>query len=282
MVTGASTGIGRATAELLACQGIPVYAGVRRPEDGQRLESEHPGLISGVELDVTSADQIRAAVEKVGAAGEQKGLAGLVNNAGIALGGPLEFVAPDLLRRQLEVNLIGLHSVTTAFLPLIRRGRGRIVNVGSISGLVSSPFVGPYCASKHAVEALTDALRMELAPEGIHVAVIEPGQVRTPIWDKALAASGRMHQAIPPEGEARYEGRLRAFRYMVEKAPRHAIEPERVARAIHHALFAARPRTRYLLGRDARVRYFLSRLLPDRMMDALVTRFFARMERRAQ
>jgi NAD(P)-dependent dehydrogenase (short-subunit alcohol dehydrogenase family) len=281
LVTGASTGIGRATVEYLVREDCVVLAGVRRREDGEALAALAPEQVHWLELDVTRPDQIAGAVAETAGRLAPSGLRGLVNNAGIALGGPLEYFPPDDLRRQLEVNVVGLHAVTQAFLPLVRRGRGRIVHVGSISGLIASPFIGPYAASKHAVEALADALRLELAPEGIPVAVIEPGQVRTPIWDKGLRQSQAMADRIPAEGLVRYGSRLRAFRWILEQAPRHGLEPGAVAEAIGHALFAPEPRARYVLGKDARVRLFLFRLLPTRAMDALVLRFMARMERRA-
>ncbi len=280
LVTGASTGIGHACATRLVREGCSVFAGVRRAEDGERLSAAAPERLRWLILDVTDAGQIAAAVAAVTQVVGERGIAGLVNNAGIALGGPLEFVTPEVLRRQFEVNVIGLHAVTAAFLPLIRRAHGRIVHVGSISGRISSPFIGPYTASKHAVEGLTDTLRLELAPEGIHVAVIEPGQVRTPIWDKAVATSGKIASRLPPEGLARYGSRLRVFQWMMERAPRVAVPPERVADAVVHALLAAEPRTRYVVGRDARVRLWLSRLLPDRLMDAIVLGALGRIERR--
>jgi NAD(P)-dependent dehydrogenase (short-subunit alcohol dehydrogenase family) len=275
LVTGASTGIGECCVHRLAAEGFRVLAGVRQRADGERLRAAAPDRIEWVELDVTREDQIAGAVERAGPA-----LAGLVNNAGIVVAGPLEHVTADLLRQQLEVNVIGLHAVTRACLPLVRRARGRIVHIGSISGLVTSPFIGPYAASKHAVEALADALRLELAPEGIHVAVVEPGQVRTPIWTKGLASFEAMTSRIPGEGLARYGARLRVLRWMVERAPRHAAPPERVADAVLDALTAETPRTRYVVGRDARLRLRLSRLLPDRVMDAVVLGALRRLESR--
>jgi NAD(P)-dependent dehydrogenase (short-subunit alcohol dehydrogenase family) len=200
LVTGASTGIGQACASRLVREGCRVFAGVRRAEDGERLSAAEPERLQWLLLDVTDAAQIAAAAEAVSRQVGEHGLAGLVNNAGIAIGGPLEFVTPDALRRQFEVNVIGLHAVTAAFLPLLRRGNGRIVHMGSISGRIASPFIGPYTASKHAVEGLTDSLRLELAPEGIHVSVIEPGQVRTPIWDKAVATSGKITWRVMTKG----------------------------------------------------------------------------------
>jgi short-subunit dehydrogenase len=223
---------------------------------------------------------IARAVDIVRAVQEDQALAGLVNNAGIAVGGPLEYLPVERLRTQLEVNVIGLHAVTQAFLPLIRKGRGRIVHIGSIAGRLASPFTGAYAASKHAVEALTDALRLELGPEGIQVAVVEPGQIRTPIWDKGMAEFGTIESRINQEGMDRYRGRLLALQYIVQRARVHSLSPDAVADAVIHALESPAPRTRYVVGGDARIRLWLSRLLPDRAMDALMHRAFARLERR--
>ena len=280
LVTGASSGIGQACATRLVREGCRVFAGVRRAEDGERLLAQCPERLDWLILDVTNAGQIAAAAETVQRAVGDQGLAGLINNAGVAIGGPLEYVPAELLRRQLEVNVVGLHAVTVAMLPMVRRATGRIIHVGSISGRISSPLIGPYTASKHAVEGLTDSLRLELAPEGIHVAVIEPGQVRTPIWDKGVAGFRSINERIPPEGMARYGSRLRVFQWILERAPRIAVAPERVADAVVHALFASEPRTRYVVGRDARIRLWLSRLLPDRLMDAIVLAALNRIERR--
>ncbi len=262
---------------------------MRRTEDGERLAAAQPDRLVPVLLDVTSPEQIRGAVETITGLVGERGLDGLVNNAGIAIGGPLEFVSAESLRQQFAVNVIGLHAVTTAFLPLIRRARrvggpgvGRIVHVGSVSGRIAQPFIGPYSASKHAVEALADALRVELAPEGIHVAVIEPGQVRTPIWDKGLASSAALIDSMPPDGRERYGRRIQVFRWILERAPSRGMPPERVATAIRHALTAAEPRTRYLLGFDARVRLLLRRCLPDRLMDSLVLATIRGLERRVR
>ncbi len=280
LITGASSGIGNTSALMLDALGYRVFAGVRRPADAERLLAQGSGRLRPVLLDVTDAAAIAAALETVAAAVGEHGLAGLVNNAGIAVGGPLEYLTTDELRGQFEVNVFGLHAVTRAFLPLVRRAGGRIIHIGSISGRISSPFIGPYAASKYAIEALTDALRLELAPEGIHVAVIEPGQVRTGIWDKGRAAFAAVAQRIPDEGITRYGPRLRVLEWMVEQAPRVASPPEAVGEAVIHALESADPRTRYVVGRDARVRLALARLLPDRLMDALVLRVLHRVEAR--
>jgi NAD(P)-dependent dehydrogenase (short-subunit alcohol dehydrogenase family) len=280
VITGASTGIGQACALMLVARGYQVFAGVRKPADAERLRSRGGDRMCPLLLDVTDPEAIEAARVTVAAATGARGLAGLVNNAGIAMGGPLEYLTTDELRTQFEVNVFGLHAVTREFLPLVRQGRGRVVHVGSVSGRITSPFIGPYSASKHAVEALADALRLELSPEGIHVALVEPGQVGTPIWDKGRVAFAAVSGRMDPEGLARYGARLRVLEWMVERAPRVASPPEAVGEAVLHALEADSPRTRYVVGRDARLRLVLSRLLPDRLMDALVLRVMRRLEAR--
>lgn len=202
VITGASTGIGRSAALHLDRLGHRVIAGVRNPGDGDALRTSASERLTPVVLDVTDADDIAQAVQVVDDALGGGPLDGLVNNAGISLGGPLEFLDIDRLRLQLEVNVVGLVAVTQALLPLLRRGPGRIVNIGSIGGRVTSPFMGPYCASKYAVEALSDALRMELGPWGIHVSVVEPGPVHSPIWDKGREQYREYAAAMPARARA--------------------------------------------------------------------------------
>ena len=172
VVTGASSGIGRACALHLAALGLQVFAGVRRAEDGAALQAASSARLTPMLLDVADETSIRAATDTITAAVGEAGLAGLVNNAGIGVAGPLEFLPLAEFRTQLEVNVTGQLAVTQALLPLLRQGRGRIVNMGSIGGRIAAPFVGPYSASKFALEALTDALRMELRPWGLHVAIV--------------------------------------------------------------------------------------------------------------
>ncbi|HME72025.1 MAG TPA: SDR family NAD(P)-dependent oxidoreductase [Myxococcota bacterium] len=272
VITGASTGIGRATALHLDRLGYRVFAGVRREADADGLRSESSERLAPVLLDVTDIGSIEAAAKTVSAEVGERGLAGLVNNAGIALGGPLEFMPLDELRRQLEVNTIGPVAVTQHFLPLVRQGRGRIVFVSSVGGRFSNPIIGPYSASKFALEALADALRMELAPSGIHVSLIEPGAVKTMIFEKAGPYGDLALARLPEEGKRLYGKMGRAVLDFFAKMERSAIPPDRVARVIEHALTAARPRTRYLVGIDARIQALLAWLLPDRTRDALVGR----------
>jgi NAD(P)-dependent dehydrogenase (short-subunit alcohol dehydrogenase family) len=280
LVTGASTGIGEATALRLAARGATVYGGVRRAADGARLEATSSGRVRWLELDVTRADQIRAAAERLTAELGSGGLDGLVNNAGIALGGPLEFVPAGDFRLQLEVNVVGLLAVTQAVLPLLRRARGRIVNIGSIAGRSVTPFVVTYCASKHAVEALTDGLRLELADAGIKVSLIEPGSIRTPIWEKGLTALARARDDYPAEALERYGPDLAVFGRVLEGIARRIPSPDEVVDAVIDALEAERPRIRYVIGRDARIQARLPRFLPDRANDALLRFALGRLRKR--
>lgn len=201
------------------------------------------------------------------------GLAGLVNNAGIGIGAPIEFLDLDELRRQLEVNVVSVVAVTQAFLPALRRARGRLVNVGSIGGRISQPIGAPYNASKFALEAISESERMELAPWGIEVSLIEPGAIATAIWGKTESYAGTMIGTLPPAAHELYGEAIRATLAILDHQQRVAIPPAATSRAIHHALTAARPKTRYLVGNDARLQALLARFLPDRWRDALIVRF---------
>lgn len=273
VITGASTGIGEAAARRFDALGWRVFAGVRREEDGRRLAAATSDRLRWLRLDVTDADAIAAAAATVERELDGAGLDALVNNAGIAVGSPMEGVPLDRLRWQFEVNVFGLVAVTQAFIPLLRRAPGRIINIGSIAGRVTSPMVGPYCASKHAVEAITDALRIELAPWKIDVSVIEPGVIRTPIWDKAEQA---FEQRLPTELTERYAAPLTLMEKAVRRAAKHGAPTDLVIRRIVHAATARRPRPRYVVGNDARLRLVLQTVLPRRWMDALIHRMIRR------
>jgi NAD(P)-dependent dehydrogenase (short-subunit alcohol dehydrogenase family) len=269
VITGASTGIGKTTALHLDGLGFRVFAGVRKDSDGEHLKRESSGRITPLRIDVTDASTITSAAGTVANIVDGAGLAGLVNNAGIAVAGPLEFLPLDKIRQQFEVNVFGLLAVTQAFLPLLRKARGRIVNMGSISGRVSNPFIAPYSASKFALESFTDALRVELMPWGISVSIIEPGNIATPIWDKSIAASDDLQSGLPQAAKELYGPMVTAVRKAAERSGKDAIPAIVVARAVAHALSAKRPKTRYLIGRDARIRLILRKLLPDRVMDRI-------------
>ncbi len=268
-MTGASSGIGEACALRLDQMGFLVFAGVRKDEDGEALRRKASPRLTPVLLDVTQASSIQSAAVTVSKAVGDQGLSGLVNNAGIAVGGPLEFMPIEELRRQLEVNVVGQVAVTQAFLPLLRQSQGRIVNIGSFSGVMALPFVGPYAASKFALEAVTDALRVELRPWGIQVSIIEAGEIDTPIWEKTVASADATLARLPPQGQAWYGAVISGLRNRL--AQHGGLPPDRVAQLVVHALTAARPRTRYVIGRGAWFLVLL-RFLPDRLRDWLITR----------
>jgi NAD(P)-dependent dehydrogenase (short-subunit alcohol dehydrogenase family) len=272
LVTGSSTGIGEACAQWLDRRGHVVFAGVRREADAERLKRASSERLRPIQIDVTDPSSIFRARQEVESATGADGLAGLVNNAGVAVAGPLEYLPIEALRLQLEVNVVGQIAVTQAFLPLLRRGRGRVVLMGSIGGRFSTPFLGPYCASKFALEALADALRVELQPWRIHVAIVEPGSIATPIWNKSDGDTARALSGVAESVERDYGAAMAALRHAAAETGRRGLSPDVVAEVVEHALMASRPRTRYLVGRDARVRALLGMLLPDRLRDRLVTR----------
>jgi NAD(P)-dependent dehydrogenase (short-subunit alcohol dehydrogenase family) len=266
VITGASTGIGAGCAIGCAQQGMTVFAGVRDLRAGEALHAKE-GAIIPLQLDVTDDESIKRAADTVRQRVGGAGLAGLINNAGIAIGSPLEVIPLSQLRKQLEVNVIGQIAVTQAFLPLLRQAQGRIVNMGSIAGRGTIPMMGPYSASKFAMEALTDALRLELYPWGIHVSIIEPGAIATPIWDKSLNTALDVEKDMPAGAKLLYEKAARQVREAVQEAAQRAIPVDAVVQAVLHALTASRPKTRYLVGTDAKLRAFMNKWLPDRMQD---------------
>ncbi|HEV7639647.1 MAG TPA: SDR family oxidoreductase [Gaiellaceae bacterium] len=255
LVTGASTGIGRATAELLRDRGWEVFASVR-------TAGEAPEGTIEVVFDVTDAESIRHAAARIDE------LDALVDNAGIAIAAPLEFLPPDELTRQLDVNVVGQLRVLQAFLPALRRSRGRVVLMGSIGGKSALPFMGGYAMSKFALEAMADSLRVELAPFGMHVAIVEPGTIATPIWTKPQRAV----DDFPPEAAELYGERVEKFRRLVGERAGNAVPALEVAKAVEHALTSTKPKTRYLVGSDAKRRGRVEKL-PDRLRDRLLTRF---------
>ena len=270
LVTGASTGIGRATALRLDASGWRVFAGVADPADGESLRAEGSDRIVPVHLDVTDPEQIAAAAAQVE---EQSagGLHGLVNNAGVAVPGPLETIPLDDLRRQLEVNLIAYVAMTQALLPQIRQAEGRIVFVSSIGGRVAFPFSGAYHASKFATEAIGDVFRQELRPWGLRVAIVEPGSIDTPIWERSQR-KGEEIEAKSPRTGLLYGAAIEKFRKVIEDTAERGIPPEKVAKAISHALESGRPRSRYLVGLDAKVQARLKPLIPTPLFDRIVAR----------
>ncbi|MBX3329250.1 MAG: SDR family oxidoreductase [Nitrospira sp.] len=271
VITGASTGIGAACALHLDRLGFAVFAGVRKSEDGVALQKASSDRLVPLELDVTDLTTIQKSHAVVSEATKERGLFGLINNAGIAVVGPLEAVPISDLRQQLEVNVIGQVAVTQAFLPLVRQARGRIVNMGSIAGLSTMPLMGPYSASKFALEAITDALRLEVQQWGIHVSIVEPGAIATPIWNKSTIEAAEREAAIETELRTLYKPVVAAVRKVVGEASKRAISPDAVAKVVEDALTASTPKTRYLVGTDAKLRAFMVRLLSDRISDRMLT-----------
>jgi NAD(P)-dependent dehydrogenase (short-subunit alcohol dehydrogenase family) len=313
LVTGASKGIGLATARLLADRGYSVFAGIRREEDalhfggqersaadlgGTEQKGALPGTIVPIILDVADEESRRRAGRQLATAVGDDGLYALVNNAGIAVAAPLEFVPLEELQRQFQVNVFGLIGLCRLTLPLLRHYRAqarraagagsrggphfhgaagcrgdscpRILNMSSIGGRIAFSPSGPYTASKFAVEALTDTLRLELEPQGILISAVEPGTVRTPLWDKAVSAGRRLQEQMPAEAIALYGERISRAMHHAETAADRGIAPERVARRVEHALSSRRPKTRYLVGPDARLARRFILPLPDRLRDRLI------------
>jgi NAD(P)-dependent dehydrogenase (short-subunit alcohol dehydrogenase family) len=262
LVTGASSGIGAACAARLVGAGWRVFAGVRRAGDA-------PAGTEEILLDVTDEDQVRAAAERI------PELHGLVNNAGIAIAIPLEFIPLEELRRQFEVNVVGQVAVTQAFLPHLRRSRGRIVFIGSIAGQSALPFLGSYAASKHALEAVADTLRLELRPFGVDVALVQTGTIKTPIWTKSAAVADGLANGAGAEFAGLYGERIAAFREVALKRGARGASADEVARVVEAALTVERPRTRKLVGLDAKVRAGIERL-PDRLRDRVYERVLLR------
>jgi NAD(P)-dependent dehydrogenase (short-subunit alcohol dehydrogenase family) len=270
LVTGASSGIGRACALHLDGLGSRVFAGVRTESAAESVRRAASDRLVPVLLDVTDTAAIDMAVAFIESALDGRGLVGVVNNAGVAHGGPIEYLPIEEWRKQLEVNVIGQVAVTKAMMPLVRRGRGRIVFIGSIGGRVGTPLLSPYAASKFAIEGIAECLRHELRPFGVRVVVVDPGAVKTDIWDKGRRYADEMEQRLPAEATALYGDAITGLRRSIEQQDRIGIPPEQVARVVARALFSDRPWARYLVGRDAQVAGIIARLLPDSAKDAIV------------
>ena len=271
VVTGASTGIGEACALFLDQKGFKVFAGVRKQADADALKQKASDCLVPLFLDVTDENQIAEAAESVANAVGDIGIVGLINNAGIAVAAPLEFVPLDRLRKQLEINVVGVIAVTQAFLPLLRQAKGRIINISSFGGTVSSPILSPYNASKFALEALSDSLRMELKPWGIEVAVIKPAAIKTPIWDKAIESKSELEKTLPQQAIALYGNAIDRMMTYSEEANQRGASVDVVSKAIFHALTAEKPKTRYILATN-RLIFTLLKLMPDRIRDRVILR----------
>lgn len=273
LVTGAASGIGRSTALRLDGEGWRVFAGVRSDRDGEALRAEASERLVPLRLDVTSSEQIAAAVEQISQEVGENGLAGLVNNAGTTIPFPLEALSLDDFRRLIDVNLTGQLAVTQALLPQLRAARGRIVFISSISSRRGMPMLAAYSASKAGLGAIADGFRQELRRWGIGVSLIEPGAIETPIWDRGERELEAALKRSPVDAEGLYGKLIAAFRKLAGRVDGKKLSPDKVVTAIEHALTARRPRPRYVVGFDAKSQAFATRLLPDRVLDFVTARY---------
>jgi len=276
LITGVSSGIGKATALYLLEKNVPVIGSVRRKADAQFLQDSFPKLFTPLVFDVRDSEAISKAVEEVKPLVDKNGLAAIVNNAGIAISGPMQHVRADYMRKQMDVNVHGLLEVTQAFLPLLGADKnspfkpGRLINISSVSGRMTRMMMGPYSASKYAVEAISDAFRRELKIYGIEVSIVEPGPIDTEIWEKARSED-------QPYEETDYAFILQHREKIIKQNEKMAIAAEKVAKAVDHAIFSKRPKTRYLVtGKKWLIRPIIS-YLPTRWVDYLFTRPFLKM-----
>ena len=268
LVTGTSSGIGRATVVELDRLGFQVFASVRKTSDADALTKIAP-RVTPLLFDVVDEQSVTAAAETTAAAVGSKGLTGLVNNAGVGTFGPVEGIPLAEWRRQMEINVIGQVAVIQAFLPLLRKARGRIVNIGSIGGLTTIPFGGALCASKHAVEAINDALRMELRQWGISVSLVAPGSIHTNAADRMVADGEAMMKQMRPDRLSLYEQAFRHMLVTMSKDEAHGSPPEVVAKVVARALTASRPKTRYPAGRRSVFLAVMASILPTRVFDSI-------------
>ena len=264
LVTGASRGIGKTIATRLADDGWDVIAGVRNAEDGERLKAEN-ARITPITLDVTDGTHVAALADSL-----PRQLDAVVNNAGVVVGGPMEGLPLAELRRQLEINVTGQIAVTQAVLSRLRASRGRVVFISSLNGKVSFPLMGPYCASKFALEAAADALRIELRPWGIAVVVVEPAQTDTDMWRTAHAVADEIEDRMPDDVRRLYDKHIAGFRKSIPAGQKVAVPPEKVAAVVEEALTARHPRARYVVGLGPKLQLALLSAMPTRMRDRVL------------
>jgi NAD(P)-dependent dehydrogenase (short-subunit alcohol dehydrogenase family) len=272
VISGASTGIGRSCALHLDRLGFQVFAGVRRAADGAALARVASPRLTPIVVDITDPEAVGAAYQAV--SDRNIALTGLVNNAGSTVPCPLEFLPLETLREQLEVNLVGHVAMIQAFLPLLRRSHGRIVNVSSLAGRLPVPVMGSYTAAKHALEGLSGSLRLELAASGVRVSVVEPGDIQTSMTGKLRRDVSAAMSALPDDGVERYSALMRGVEVAIGAGADSGAPPEVVAEAIAHALTSNRPRIRYQVGPRSGRMMLMARVLPDRLLDRVLQRTF--------
>jgi NAD(P)-dependent dehydrogenase (short-subunit alcohol dehydrogenase family) len=274
VVTGASSGIGRATALLLAQKGWQVFATVRNDSDVRALTDASDGMLQPLKLEITDSDSIAATAAEVKVRLAGRGLNAIVNNAGIGTVAPVEHTSRQALRAIYEINLFGQIEVIQAFLPMLRQARGRIVNIGSVGDYITPPFGGALASSKAAFAAMSAALRLEVRGQGIQVSVVEPGSINTPAVGKTLGGVEKTIRELPPEGRALYAESMRRMATTFEASERAGSPPERVAMVIERALTEQRPRLRYRAGKNALKIVLAARLLPERLLNRVILRTF--------
>ena len=267
VVSGASTGMGAATARELAARGHHVLAGVRRGRDGDAIRADG---IEPVILDITRPEHVQTLVDRIASDPDHRPLRALVNNAGISINAPVEILPLDDWRRLYDVNLFGHVAVTRALLPFLHQSHGRIVNISSVGGKIAMATYGPYAGAKFALEAVSDSLRRELAPHGVQVVVVEPGAVRSEMADRGAAATTDLAARMTPVQQQRYGALVRAVLAQAAAHLENGSSAEHAASVIVEAATARRPRTRYTVGRDAAVLTRLARILPDRALDRVL------------
>lgn len=274
VITGASSGIGKATATLLAQHGWRVFAAVRKEEDARKLEAESNGALEGILLDVTNGESIAVAAQEVAKRLEGRGLDALFNNAGIGATAPVEYMPLDQVREIFEVNLFGQIGVIQAFLPLLRRARGRIINSGSVGDHITPPFGGALAGSKAAFASFSAALRLELRPQGVAVCLLEPGAILTPAVEKTLGGVEKTISELPPEGRALYGEGMRSMARAFTQKEQEGSPPEVVAAVVERALTDRHPSTRYPAGKESRKLALLARFLPEKLVDRAILKAF--------
>lgn len=270
LVTGSSSGIGRACALHLAANNFHVFAGVRKPEDGERLVAEAAGNLSAVTIDVCDDDSIAKACASIKSQVGERGLFALVNNAGVSLSSPLEYATREHIDRQLQTNFYGPVLLTSALLPLLRQAKGRVVNISSGAGVLATPIMGIYSASKFALEGMSDVLRVELRSWGIKVVVVEPGFVASNIHDKNFSDMDVMLAGLPEEGLSHYGEAIRKFKGINKKLEEKKATPAaKAGEVVLRALTDRRPRSRYQVGADAKLLGAIGWMFSDRTRDRI-------------
>ena len=270
-ISGCSTGIGRACALHFAKNEYCVYAGVRKASDAESLKAaDNTGNLEPVILDVTNESQLSDLKAYLSQKIGDVGLVGIINNAAIAKGGPLEYVVPQVVRDMFNVNVMGPLLITQTLLPLVRTANGRIVNIGSIGGKIANPMMGGYSITKFGLEAFNDSLRQELAPQGIHVSLIEPGPIDTPTLQSSDQQIQEVLDSLTDEGKERYGNSIAQIRVYFQAVQNKSLPPQVVVDAAEHALESERPKTRYLVTKEAKIGNFLRWMLSDRALDMIL------------